>query len=135
MKKRQNMYCDKFPRTREIPLKDGNRETIMQWLYDINLVEWYVTFLMHKTTDESIVKDYIQEMWVEIGEIPQKRWDDLYRQGYLAVASFVTGVIHQQIVSKNSHLYQKYGKYKAFNVTQDEEFWKRIYDEYEGEEQ
>ena len=132
--KTRNPYYDKLVKTQEIPLKDGNRDTIMQWIYDIHIVEWYVTFLMKKTMENETVKDYIQEMWIEIGEVPQCRWDELFEQGYLAVASFVTGIIHQQIVSKNSHLYAKYGKYNKFITTEPEEFWDKIFDEYEGEE-
>lgn len=133
---RRNIYCSENPCTLDVPLKDGNRDTILQWIYDIKLVPWYVSYLLKGNPGEERIRDAIQYMWLEICKVSDERWNNLYTQGYLAISSFVTGIIHRQLKSDSSNYYRAEGKYKEmFKVMDNEEFWQKINDTYGEEEQ
>ena len=119
----RNKYYSKKVLTNQIPLRDGKRETILQWLYDINIVNWYVTYLLNRHLDDEDVEDKIQEIWTMLCEKKQEEWDKLYEQGYYAVSAYVSGLIHRQIRSDTSKIYRKYNKYRENVITKDEAFW------------
>jgi hypothetical protein len=50
----------------------------MDYILRTDLVNWYTTYLMKKPITAELVQEYIQEIWVQIAEIPQAKWDDLY---------------------------------------------------------
>ena len=127
--RRANKYYQERVLTREIPLKDGNRDTIIKWIYDCHLVEWYSTYLLCKTLEDEDTKDKIQSIWEEICAIPQDKWDYLYEQGKYSVSAYITGIVHQQLISDSSKVYNLYNKYSKTFITQDEKFWEKFYDE------
>lgn len=116
--------------TATVPLKDGKRDTIVQWICDIKIVEWYTTYLLKKPLTDDEVADKVQEIFLMVCEIPQKKWDELYQQGKYSVSAYVTGIIHQQIVSVNSKVWKYYGKHKERMKTMDELFWEKYYEEH-----
>ena len=124
----RNKWYNKRVLTAEIKLKDGNRDTILKWLYDTHLVEWYSTYLLNKPLNVGYMEDIIQEIWVILSTIPQEKWDYLYEQGQPAVSAYVTGVIHQTIWSNSSTISRTYYKYRDTFVTQDDVFWKKCSD-------
>lgn len=105
----------------QTPLKDGKRDTIVQWIYDIHVVEWYSTYLLRLPLKR--IEDKAQEIYVEICSIPQSKWNELYNQGKIAIADYVTGIVHQQLISNTSKVYKKYNKHEQRELTQDELFW------------
>jgi len=127
---KKNEFYDKKVLTGELKLESSDRNDIVQWIYDTHLVEWYTTYLLKQPLDAEDVEDKIQEIFVELCEIPQQRWNEIYLQGQYAVSAFVTGVIHQQIISVNSHIWKKYGKHHEKEVIMDENFWEDYYDEH-----
>ena len=126
----RNKYYPDTVHTAEIPLKNGNRDTIVQWIYDINIVEWYTTYLLHREITEQDVEDKIQEIYYMICSIPQEKWDELYEQGKFSISAYVTGIVHQQIVSSTSRLYYSYNRYREIVSTMDDLFWETYYDEH-----
>lgn len=131
LKKRpRNRYYPDRVHTREIPLKDGKRDTIVQWIYDIRIVEWYTTFLLQRDIDALDVEDKIQEIYYMICSIPQEKWDELYEQGRYSISAYVTGIVHQQIVSSTSRIYYGYNRYREIVSTMDDLFWETYYDEH-----
>jgi hypothetical protein len=66
-----------------------------------------------------------------ICEIPEGKWKELYVQGQYAISAYVTGIIHQQIISVNSAIYKKYGKHEAIEKTQSDLFWQTYDEEHE----
>lgn len=113
----------------QTPLVDGNRDTIVKWIYDVHVVEWYATYLTHQTLEgNENLRDKIQEIYLMICEIPQKKWDKIYAQGFYAISAYVTGIVHQQLVSDSSVCYRKYNLYETKNKIMTEDFW-RNYDE------
>jgi hypothetical protein len=133
LKSKKNRFYNGTVKTAEIPLKDGNVNTIIQWMVDTHLVEWYVTYLLKKTLDDEDVEDKIQDIYLMILEIPQEKWDDLFEQGQFSVSGYITGIIHQQIKSGNSRIYRDYNKYHERNKRMDDDFWKIYYNDGEKE--
>lgn len=127
--KPKNKFYDKPVLTEDLPLSKGDRDTIIQWIYDIHIVEWYSTYLLKKRIDDDLA-DKIQEIYLILCEIPQDKWDELFEQGRFAISAYVTGVIHQQLYSTTSSIWYKYGKHDTTELTQDELFWEKYNDEH-----
>ena len=127
--KPKNKFYDKPVLTEDLPLLKGDRDSIIQWIYDIHIVEWYSTFLLKKRIDDDLA-DKIQEIYLILCEIPQDKWDELFEQGRFAISAYVTGVIHQQLYSTTSSIWYKYGKHDTTELTQDELFWEKYNDEH-----
>lgn len=124
----KNNYYEFKVLSADLPLKSDKKDDIIRWIYDIHIVEWYTTYLLKKTMENEEVQDKIQEIYLMICEVPQKRWNELYSQGRFAISGYVTGIIHQQLISKTSKIYKKYGKYNETFQTKDDIFW-ATYDE------
>lgn len=126
---KKNRYYRWTVKTGEIPLRDNNVNTIVQWMHDTHLVEWYVTYLLKKTIDEEDVEDKIQDIYLMILEVPQEKWDDLFAQGQFSVSGYITGIIHQQIKSNNSAMWRKYTRHHNHNKRMSEEYWLDYYND------
>lgn len=120
---KKNKYCTYKVKTGELPLKDSKRDTIVQWMVDTHLVEWYVTYLLKQKVDEPDVQDKIQDIYLMIMEVPQEKWDNLYEQGKFSVSGYITGIVHQQIKSGNSAIWRTYTKYRQHNKIMNDEYW------------
>lgn len=116
----------KYPvMTQQIPLTSGDRDTILNWIHDIHIIEWYVTFLLQRYLDYDDVEDKVQEIYLILAEKTQADWDRLYEQGYYAISAYVAGLIHKQIRSVSSSIYRNYERYKQIMQRQDEDFWEK----------
>ena len=133
VKSKKNIYYNGYVKTGEIPLKDSKIETIVQWLYDTHLVEWYVTYLLKKRLEDEDVEDKIQDIYVYVMETPQEKWDDLFEQGQFSVSGYVTGIIHQQLITDNSKIYRKYNKHHQLETRMDDVWWETYYNDGEKE--
>lgn len=133
LKSKKNIYYNGYVKTGEIQLKDSKIETIVQWLYDTHLVEWYVTYLLKKRLEDEDVEDKIQDIYVYVMETPQEKWDDLFEQGQFSVSGYVTGIIHQQLITDNSKIYRKYNKHHQLETRMDDVWWETYYNDGEKE--
>lgn len=133
LKSKKNIYYNGYVKTGEIALKDSKIETIVQWLYDTHLVEWYVTYLLKKRLEDEDVEDKIQDIYVYVMETPQEKWDDLFEQGQFSVSGYVTGIIHQQLITDNSKIYRKYNKHHQIETRMDDVWWETYYNDGEKE--
>lgn len=115
----------------EIQLESSNRDVVVQWITDTHVVEWYITYLLKRPLEGYDMEDKVQEIYLQILEVPQAKWDDLVEQGRFSVAAYVMGIIHQQCISVKSKIYQKYGRHNKYFKLMDEEFWKNNENEYE----
>lgn len=107
----------------KLPLKSGDRDTILQWIYDLNIIEWYIKHLTHKATDDLDTQDKIQEIYAFLCEVPQDKWDFLYMQGKRSIVAYVTGLVHRQVISTSSKCYKKYDRHNKREVLMDDVFW------------
>lgn len=128
--KTKNRWYNEWVHTADLPLADNNRDTIIEWLYKSNLLQWYVTYILEKPIDDEYVQDCIGELWVIICEIPQDKWNELYEQGKMCISAYITGIIRQQVISNNSRIYKLLDKYKAMEINKSEEFWLRYEEEH-----
>lgn len=126
----KNKFYNARVLTKQTPLKSNERDVIVQWIYDIHVVEWYTTQLLHQSYNDTEVQDKIQEIYLMICEVSQEKWNELYKQGKYAISAYVTGIIHQQIVSDNSDVYKKYNRHKERFLIKDDLFWETYSDEY-----
>ena len=126
----KNKYYPYKVKTGELPLTSDEKDVVIKWIYDTHLVEWYTTYLMKKSMEEDGVEDRIQELFLMICEIPEEKWKGLYAQGQYAVSAYVTGIIHQQIISVNSAIYKKYTKHEAIETIKDKKKKKKYVEEH-----
>lgn len=125
--KAHNKYYGGWVHTADLPLESSDRDTVIQWLWDSELVQWYTTWLLQRDIEDEYVQDVIGELWVMICEIPQEKWDFLYAQGKMSISAYITGLIHQQVISTNSKIYNKLGRYQNTQYTKSEEWWNYYY--------
>ena len=130
MKKIKNKYFNGLVHTADYDLPNDDRETILTWIYQTNLVQWYATYLLQKPYDDDEVQDLIGELFLIICEIDEAKWKELYQQGKFAVSGYVTGIIRQQLYSDSSRIYHHYIKRKKREITMSEEFWELYAEEH-----
>lgn len=123
----RNWNYDNRVLTKDIPLKSGKREDILEWIVAIHLVEWYTTYLLKRSIEQGDTADKIQEIYLEICKVPQEKWDDLYEQGVYSISAYISGLIHRQIISDSSTLYMKYNRYRERFVTMEDSFWQSFF--------
>lgn len=58
--------------------KSSNRNDILEWLHYIGLVDNYIKKLEYDSVPPETVQDEIQDIWLEICELSQEKWDYLY---------------------------------------------------------
>lgn len=108
--------------------KSANRDDILNWLQYTELVDNYIKKLEYADIPDETVQDEIQEIWLEICEIPQSKWDRLYYQGTTAIKAYISGLIYREIHSNTSKIYNKYKKpYLMFKRISDESW--EVFDE------
>lgn len=119
----KNKYYKEWVHTADIDLPSGDRETVLTWIYNTHLVEWYSTYILQKPYEDDLVQDLIGELYLIICEIKEEKWNELYQQGKFAISGYVTGIIKQQLWSDTSRIYTKYYKHYNKEITKDEDFW------------
>lgn len=104
------------------------RDGVIQYLIDTNLVEWYITKLLRRRIDDYKTQEYVQECWLQILKIKDERLKELWYQGYPAVTAFVSGLIHQNVVSVQSPAYWHVFKCNKRLIHVDGDIWDEVSD-------
>ena len=104
--KRQREYLKKL----WTPPENNDADTILNWLYNRGLVQNYIKKLEYESIDEETIQDEIQEIWLLLTE--KKDYLKLLydTQGITGLTATVAGIIHRQIHSNSSQIYNKYKK-------------------------
>ena len=126
----KNKYYKEWVHSADLDLKNGDRETILDWIYRTNIVPWYATYILQKDYEDDLVQDLIGELYLIICEISEDKWKELYQQGKFAISGYVTGIIKQQIYSDSSRIYYKYYKHANREIIMDEDFWTQYGEEH-----
>ena len=105
-----------------------DRDDLLIYLKNLGLVENY-TRKLALSNDWEQIDDEIGEIWLQICEIPQEKWDKLLLQGtqsdrFKAVRGFVAGLIHRNIRSTNSKLYYRLKKHQEREILVDDATFK-----------
>lgn len=82
-----------------------NRDETINYILDTGFVEKYVTKLVGYYEP-----DFIQDIWLQILEIPESKWKLLWTQPNFSPIAFVSGLIYRNIKSSSSPIYYKYKK-------------------------
>lgn len=111
-----------------------NRNELLKYVYDIGLVQGYCRKLAN-SSDWNIIEDIVQEIWLQICEVPEDKWAKLLGQGtkndsFKAVRGYISGLIYRNVKSENSRVFNKLKKHQKKEVLTDSGF---ITDEEFGE--
>ena len=91
------------------------RDIILDYLIKSNFVESYTKKLVYPSDKENLQDDFISEVWLQICEIPEKKWKGIMKnitnsdQMY-GVRNFVSVVIRNTVVSTTSSAFRKLKK-------------------------
>lgn len=91
------------------------RDIILDYLVKSNFVESYTKKLVFPSDKENLQDDFIQEVWLQICEIPEKKWEEIMRNNtnpdqMYGVRNFVSVVIRNTVISTTSSAYRKLKK-------------------------
>ena len=91
------------------------RDKVLKYLYESNFVESYTKKLVYPSDKADLQDDFLQEVWLQICEIPEKKWKEITRNNtnpdqMYGVRNFVSVVIRNTIVSTTSAAYRKLKK-------------------------
>lgn len=101
--------------------KSPKKEDIIEWLIDSCFIENYIIKL--SDWNETNIDDIIQDVYLDLLELPQEKYDLLTYQGYGAIKAYVSGMIYRQIKSGSSPIYYRYKGYKKHEVNVSPESW------------
>lgn len=91
------------------------RDIILDYLIKSNFVESYTKKLVYPSDKADLQDDFLQEVWLQICEIPEKKWEEITRNNtnpdqMYGVRNFVSVVIRNTIISTTSAAYRKLKK-------------------------
>ena len=91
------------------------RDIILDYLIKSNFVEAYTKKLVYPSDKADLQDDFISEVWLQICEIPEKKWEEIMRNNtnpdqMYGVRNFVRVVIRNTVVSTTSSAYRKLKK-------------------------
>ena len=91
------------------------RDKVLDYLIKSNFVESYTKKLVYPSDKADLQDDFLQEVWLQICEIPEKKWEEITRNNtnpdqMYGVRNFVSVVIRNTIISTTSAAYRKLKK-------------------------
>ena len=94
------------------------RDIILDYLIKSNFVESYTKKLVYPSDKESLQDDFLQEVWLKICEISEKKWEEIMRNNtntdeMYGVRNFVSVVIRNTVVSTTSAAFRKLKKQRT----------------------
>lgn len=100
-----------------------SKNDIIQYIYDLNFVPAYARQLAN-SSDWNIIEDIVQEIWLQICEVPEEKWRALLNQGtkkdsFKAIRGYVSGLCYRNIKSVNSKVYNRLKKHQTREILTD----------------
>lgn len=91
------------------------RDEIINYLVESGFVENYCKKLVYPSDKENLQDDFISEVWLQICEIPEKKWKEIMKNNtnsdqMYGVRNFVSVVIRNTVVSTTSAAFRKLKK-------------------------
>lgn len=76
------------------------------------------------SSDWPIIDDLVQEIFLQLCEVPEEKWADLQKQGtkndnMKAVRGYVSGLIYRNVKSANSKVYNRLKKHQTREILTD----------------
>ena len=108
--------------TDENPL---TKERLMNWLADTGWVEGHIRKQI-SPLDVKYTEDYIQEVWLQILEVPEEKIMSIWYKGKGKFTNYIKAIIMNNIYSNSSHLYRniRAGQENVYHL--DEVGWKAL---------
>lgn len=93
------------------PPEPVTRDGLMKWLSDTG---WVEGFLGKKISplDRPYYEEYLQEVWVQILEVPEDKIVDIWHRGKGKFVNYIKSIIMNNIYSSSSHLFQNVRKFR-----------------------
>lgn len=104
------------------------RDIILDYLIKSNFVESYTKKLVYPSDKADLQDDFIQEVWLQICEIPEKKWKEIMRNNtnsdqMYGIRNFVSVVIRNTVISTTSAAFRKLKKQNTVSKQLDDEGW------------
>lgn len=103
------------------------RDEILNYLIKSNFVTSYTKKLVYLSDKDNLQDDYISEVWLQICEIPEEKWLELYNRRpnqdeFYDIRNFVSVIIRNTVRSTTSSAYRKLKKQStvADNLSDDD---------------
>ena len=103
------------------------RDEILDYLIKSKFVENYTKKLVFPSDKDNLQDDYIQEVWLQICEIPESKWGEIMNNNknsdsMYGVRNFVSVIIKNTVRSTTSSAYRKLKKQStiADNLSDDD---------------
>jgi hypothetical protein len=107
------------------------RDIILDYLIKSNFVESYTKKLVYPSDKENLQDDFIQEVWLQICEIPEEKWTELYNRRpnqdeFYDIRNWVSVVIRNTVVSTTSAAFRKLKKQSTVSKQLDSKEWQYL---------
>ena len=107
------------------------RDIILDYLIKSNFVESYTKKLVYPSDKADLQDDFLQEVWLQICEIPEKKWEEITRNNtnpdqMYGVRNFVSVVIRNTVISTTSAAFRKLKKQNTVAKQLDEKEWQYL---------
>ena len=91
------------------------RDKVLKYLYESGFVQFYTKKLLYREDINDLYEDYLQEVWLQICEIPEKKWKELYNKRpnqdeFYDIRNWLSVLIRNTVVSTTSAAYRKLKK-------------------------
>ena len=107
------------------------REKVLKYLIESNFVESYTKKLVYPSDKADLQDDFIQEVWLQICEISEKKWEEITRNNtnpdqMYGVRNFVSVVIRNTVISTTSSAFRKLKKQNTVAKQMTEGEWQYL---------
>lgn len=104
------------------PPDNPSYEQLMNWLADTMWVEGRTRKVM-SSLDQPYLDDYIQEVWLQILEVPQDKIMSVWRKGKGKFCNYIKSIISNNVISVQSNLYKHIRKDRKNEIYLDDQGW------------
>jgi hypothetical protein len=98
---------------------------LMNWLSDTGWVEGLVSKRI-SPLDRHLIEDYIQEVWVQILEVPPEKLMEIWYKGKGKFVNYIKSIVINQIYSGSSATYKHIKAPNKDMLYLDDEGWKNL---------
>ena len=91
------------------------RDKVLKYLYESGFVQFYTKKLLYREDINDLYEDYLQEVWLQICEIGEKKWKELYNKRpnqdeFYDIRNWLSVLIRNTVVSTTSAAFRKLKK-------------------------
>lgn len=109
------------------------RDEIINYLYNSGFARNYVKKLMWSTDIDNLFEDYVQEVFLQICEVPITKWEELMHNNdtdkhdrFYTIRNWVSMLIYNTVHSETSTAYRRLKKQSTITQNCNDEEWKYL---------